>query len=447
MDDLRTLKLTNEVHSAARSLSGVADVDPVLELIGDASLVLLGEATHGTREFYQTRAAITRRLIAERGFDAVAVEGDWPDCYRVNRYVRGLGDDDSAEAALGDFRRFPCWMWRNTVVRELVEWLRESNADRPQAQRAGFYGLDMYSLYASLEAVLKYLDQVDPEAARVARERYGCLEELGEDPGQNYGHGVRLGLRESCEDEVIAQLEELRRSRDEYLHRQGMEAADAHFAAEQNARVVESAESYFRNLFTLAESTWNVRDQHMCDTLAALRRHLSERLGRPARIVVWEHNSHIGDARASEMGRYGEHNLGQLARQRFGDEAVLIGFTTYHGTVSAASQWDGPLECKRVRPALPESYEHLFHQVGIERFFLPIRGSPAAAGLGEPRLERAIGVIYRPETERHSHYFHSTLARRFDGVVHFDRTDALEPLDPGPFWRLGEAGQGRPVCD
>ncbi len=427
--------------TAATPLTGRADdYDALLDLIGDASFVLLGEATHGTQEFYRARAEISRRLIAEKGFGAVAVEGDWPPAYRVNRFVRGWGEDGDAEAALDGFGRFPLWMWRNTEMVEFIGWLRAYNRDLPPRRRAGFYGLDLYSLYDSVAEVIAYLERVDPAAAQRARRYYACLEHAdGASAEQDYGYGVRLGMRPSCEDAVVAQLVELRRWAAEYTPRDGLEAEEARFAAEHNALVVANAEEYYRIMFAGRASGWNVRDRHMIETLHALHEHLS-RHGSAARIVVWAHNSHVGDARATAMSACGEHNIGQLARQRYGNDTVLVGFTTYAGTVTAANDWDEPAQRKRVRPALAGSYERLFHEVPHERFFLPLRNAAATQALGTTqRLQRAIGVIYRPESELASHYFHCRLSRQFDAVFHFDHTRALEPLERTAEWERGEA--------
>src|SRR5688572_29202198 len=311
------------LRRAAYPLAGTsADFDPLLDLIGDRRLVLLGEASHGTHEFYRARAEITRRLIAERGFTAVAVEADWPDAYRVNCYVRGRGDDRSAAEALGGFRRFPTWMWRNADVRDFVEWLRAFNDGRAaDTPGAGFYGLDLYSLYGSIEAVLGYLDKVDPEGARRARERYGCFEHFGEDT-QAYGWAASAGLADSCEQQAIQQLLDLQRRAADYARRDGRVAEDEYFYAEQNARLIQDAEAYYRTMYRGHVSSWNLRDCHMADTLDALLAHLSRNVPR-AKIVVWAHNSHLGDARATEMGRRGELNLGQVARMRYDDDAVL----------------------------------------------------------------------------------------------------------------------------
>src|SRR5436305_5339513 len=389
--------IIDAVREAAQPLEGGArDYDPLLKLIGEARFCLLGEATHGTHEFYRERAEITKRLIKEKGFTAIAVEADWPDAFRVNRYVRGLSDDKSADEALGGFLRFPAWMWRNTVVLDFVEWLRDYNASLPaKAPRVGFYGLDLYSLYTSIEAVLGYLNKIDPEAAKRARYRYSCFEHFGEDT-QAYGYAATFGLTESCKDEVLGQLIELRRRASDYASRDGHVAADDFFFTEQNARLVKNAEEYYRSMFRGRVSSWNLRDRHMAETLDALIHHLSAQ-GQPAKIVVWEHNSHLGDARATEMGESGELNVGQLVREKYGRASALVGFTTYKGTVRAASNGDEPAERKRVRPALSGSYEALFHDVGVPRFLLALRATGMAADIRRgPTLKRSIAVIHRP---------------------------------------------------
>ncbi len=318
-----TKDLAGLLGDAARPLEGAAgDYDALLDLIGDARFVLLGEASHGTHEFYSERAEITKRLILEKGFTAVAVEADWPDAYRVNRYVRGQSDDADADAALGGFRRFPTWMWRNRVVLDFVEWLREHNGAGGGAGQAGFYGLDLYSLHTSIEAVLSYLDRVDPEAARRARSRYSCFEHFGENT-QAYGYATSFGMAESCEQEVLGQLSEMRRRASEYASRDGRVAEDEFFFAEQNARLVKNAEEYYRSMFSGRAESWNKRDRHMAETLDALVGHLG-RAGRPAKVVVWAHNSHLGDARATEMGEGGELNVGQLVRERYAGEGVVV---------------------------------------------------------------------------------------------------------------------------
>jgi erythromycin esterase-like protein/predicted phosphoribosyltransferase len=417
--------------------------DALLDGIGDARIVLLGEATHGTHEFYRERAYITRRLITEKGFAAVAVEADWPDAYRVNRYVRGTGDDEESVDALAGFGRFPTWMWRNADVLDFVGWLRSHNDTKKADERAGFYGLDLYSLRASMQAVLAYLEKVDPDAARRARTRYACFDQFGEEI-QQYAYATGQGIGPSCEREVVTQLMELHRRRVDYASRDGRIAADEFFYAAQNARLVRNAEEYYRTMFRGRAESWNLRDQHMAQTLQELAPFL-ERTRPGARIVVWAHNSHLGDARATEMGEGGELNVGQLVRDRFGAEAVLVGFTTFTGTVTAATDWDAPAGRRHVRPALAGSYERLFHEAGIPRLLLPLRSDlELASALAAPRLERAIGVIYAPQTERRSHYFHARLPEQFDYVLHFDETRAVEPLERSAAWEAGEVAETYP---
>lgn len=423
------------LRRAARPLRKEADLDQVLALIGDAQVVLIGEASHGTHEFYATRAALTRRMIAERGFTAVAVEADWPDALRVNRYVQGKGTDATSEDALAGFQRFPRWMWRNTDVREFVDWLRAHNQQRNTP--AGFYGLDLYSLQSSIEAVLGYLDKVDPASATRARARYSCFDHFGDDP-QVYGYATTSGLAEPCENEVVGQLVELQQEAGRLAARSG--DGDEAFFAVQNARLVRNAEAYYRAMFSGRIPSWNLRDQHMAETLEALRTHL-QRASRDARTVVWAHNSHLGDARATAMAAEGELNLGQLVRERHGRAAFLLGFTTNRGTVTAAANWDEPARQRQVRPALAGSYEALLHEAATPEapdFLLDLRDPAVAAHLRPARLERAIGVIYRPETERFSHYFLASLPDQFDAVIHLDRTSALTPLDPDPGWETAE---------
>lgn len=410
------------------------DYDALLEMAHDREFVLLGEATHGTQDFYRMRAQITRRLIVEGGFDAVAIEGDWPDTWRVNCFVQGEGDAD-AEAALADFRRFPTWMWRNREMRDFILWLREHNASLSPEARVGVYGLDLYSMYQSADAVIRYLERVDPEQAAMARDRYAALDHVREP--QAYGYATAVGARPDAREGVVAQLLQLRADARLHLSRDGLAALDAQFFAQQNAEVVVDAEHYYRSMFGRRLNTWNLRDAHMHRTLCALAHYRLQRGGR-GRVVVWAHNSHLGDARATESHQHGEWNLGQLVREAVGEKALLVGFSTYTGHVSAASQWDGDVEHKWVRPALHDSYEYLFHSTGLDRFFLPLN-EVAAEPLREAMLERAIGVIYLPQSERESHYFWTSLAHQFDAVFHLDETSALEPLDVPPHWHRREA--------
>jgi len=436
--------LSQKIRQRAVELVGDGEVtDRLMSIVGDAQFALVGEASHGTHQFYKNRAEITKKLITEKGFTGIAVEADFPDAYRVNRYVRCEGGDRSAGDALSDFKRYPLWMWRNTEVRDFLEWLREFNSERPMTERVGFYGIDLYSLHSSMEAVLNYLDSVDPEAAKRARYRYSCFDHFGEDP-QHYGYAASYDMESSCEQQVIAQLTEIREQAAELMRRDGFVARDEFFFAEQNARLVKNAEEYYRQMFRGRVSSWNLRDRHMTETLFALRDHLAKD-GRPPKIAVWAHNSHLGDARATDMGSSGEWNVGQLVRERCDGDAVLIGFTTYTGSVTATTDWDQPAQLKRVRPALEGSYEILFHQTEMPCFTLDLRDSQMKELLARPRLERAIGVIYRPETERLSHYFDAYLAMQFDAVIHFDHTRALEPIDRVASWSHEDAPETFPA--
>jgi erythromycin esterase-like protein len=420
------------------------DYDALLELIGNAHFVLLGEASHGTHEFYRHRAEITQRLIEEKGFQAVAIEGDWPDTFRVHRFVMGANEDAETIDALAGFQRFPTWMWRNADVLDFLGWLRNHNDSISEPTRkTGFFGLDLYSLYASIDAVLNYLSKIDPEAARRARMRYACFENFSDD-SQAYGYAAGTGMVDSCEDEVVGQLIELRQRAAEYARRDGWIAEEEFFSAEQNARLIKNAEHYYRAMYRGRVSSWNLRDRHMFETLEALTAYLRRRTG-DARLVVWAHNSHLGDARATQMSQRGELNLGQLVREKHGDDAILIGFSTDHGTVTAASNWDEPAERKQVRPARADSFEGLFHRVNVPDFLLLLRPNRSAlAPLRRERLERAIGVIYRPETELMSHYFYARLLEQFDAVIHLDETRAVEPLERAALWVSGEVPETYP---
>ncbi|GHF42781.1 erythromycin esterase-like protein [Deinococcus metalli] len=415
-----------DLRAHARPVTGADDdLDALVDAIGPARFVLIGEPSHGTHEAYRERARLTRRLIERHGFTAVAVEADWPDAARVNRFVRGQGHDASARDALADFQRFPRWMWRNTEVEAFVTWLRGHNHARPEAA-AGFYGLDLYSMHRSMKAVVDYLVDVDPEAARRARERYSCFELFGPDP-QAYGYATGLGRVDPCEEQAVQQLLELQRhgAATEGGHPDG----DEHFYAEQNARLARNAESYYRSMFRGRDESWNIRDMHMAESLGALDQHLSAQ-GTPARTVVWAHNSHLGDARGSAMGwQRGELNLGQLTRQMWPDHTFILGQTTAGGSVLAADTWDGPGHVKTVVPALRGSVEDHLRAVNLPAFWLDLRDPPVQDALGAELLQRFIGVIYRPQTERWSHYVETRPAEMYDAVLHHDTTRALTPLD------------------
>jgi len=426
---------------------GVPPTEALEELIGDARIVLIGESSHGTREFYEARAEITKWLIEAKSFCAVTAEADWPDAYRVNRYVRGLGGDATAEEALRGFQRFPAWMWRNVVVRDFASWLRRHNESCEPAHRCGFYGLDLYSLHRSTQEVIAYLDNLDPVAAERARRRYACFDHASADDGPAYGFAAAFGAGLSCEKQAIEQLVEMQRNALDYARRDGLLAEDELFYAQQNAVTVRNAEVYYRSMFSGRVTSWNLRDQHMAETLDALLAHLDKTRGDgPARIVVWAHNSHVGDARATEMGADGQFTLGQLVREKHGDGARLIGFSTYSGTVTAASDWGGPAERKVVRNALNGSIEELLHETGNPCFLVsPRLRRDAAEPLSLVRLGRAIGVIYLPATERQSHYFHTRPADQFDAIIHIDGTCALEPLEATSLWVEGETPETYPT--
>lgn len=443
----RTLIAAIEKH--AIPLGGaMSDYDPVIHAANNKTFVMIGEASHGTKEFYRARAEITERLIQESGFDAVAVEADWPDAYRVNRFV-SLSSDEPAGKSLSGFERFPTWMWRNKEVFRFIEWLHAYNFEfrRPGSKShspAGFYGLDLYSMSTSIHAVIKYLDKADPIAAQRARIRYGCLDHFMDNP-QAYGYATQFGLAESCEHDIIAQLVEILSKSHEYLKKDGSVAEDEYFCARQNAKLVKNAEEYYRAMFRGRPNSWNLRDKHMFDTLEDLADHLGKRLGRDPRIVVWAHNSHIGNAGATDMKRRGEFNIGQLVRNAYKNKTLLIGFSTCRGTVTAADNWDEPSRTMRVNEPFPGSYEEVFHHVSDKAFLLDLRESNDAVDqLMEPRLQRAIGVVYRPDTERYSHYFHSCLPEQFDFMLHYDDTHAVEPLEGAMHTHRGEMDETYP---
>lgn len=433
------------VREAAHPITGDRrDYDPLMSRLNGASIVMLGEATHGSKEFYAERLRITRRLIEEHGFNAIAIEGDWPDAHRVNRYIRGATDHQGAGAALSGFTRFPAWMWRNEESVELVNFLRQHNSThRSEVDQVGFYGLDLYGLFSAIEAVIEYLDEHDPEAAVMARDRYSCFGAFTDDP-QSYGHAVTLGVSDPCRRAAVAQLVELRRMAFD-LPLDGFAYADERFLAEENARCITAAEEYYRTMFSDPRGSWNLRDRHMADTLDQLIAHLERYAGR-AKVVVWAHNSHVGDARATEASQRGELTLGQLARERHGHHTALVGMTTYDGTVTAARDWGRPPEVRDVRPAHPGSIEELLHHVGLDTLLLaPTEGTAAYRELNQPYGERAIGVVYRPETESQSHYLTANPARQFDAIVHVDHTTAIAPLDPAGSWAGSEPPETYPT--
>ncbi|MHB9028504.1 MAG: erythromycin esterase family protein [Candidatus Latescibacterota bacterium] len=436
MTHIEEEKLLEEIRNSAIPVEGAPDFNVLLDLVGNARFVLLGEATHGTHEFYAARADITMRLIREKNFNAVAVEADWPDAYRVNRYIRGRGLDRFAIDSLADFTRFPTWMWRNTDVLNFIGELHEHNSLLPEESKVGFYGLDFYNLFASIDTVIAYLEKTDPEAAKRARYRYSCFDQFNRDAETGDVESA-LDIDKSRQDEVVAQLRDLQQQGFEKIRKEGLTARGELFFTLQNARLSQHAEEYYRMMFSGRTSTWNLREHHMVDTLEALAESIEPI--QPPKIVVWAHNSHIGDARATDVSGWSQLNLGQIVRERYGSEAALVGFTTHHGTVSSASDWDETVERKSVRPALPESYEDLFHRSEMSSFLLLLRSLPASLqALHEKRLERAIGVVYLPESERARHYFRADLPGQFDAIIHLDDTSAVEPLEYSPVWEAGE---------
>jgi erythromycin esterase len=418
----QTKLIAEGVSRRALPLSDPSDLDPLIERIGDATYVLLGEATHGTSEFYEWRAALSRRLIEERGFSFVGVEGDWPDCYRVNRYAKSYADSgDSARDVLHAFERWPTWMWANREVAEFAEWLRDHNRRLSPERQAGFYGLDVYSLWESMHAVVGYLESVDPALARAARAAYGCFEPYAED-AQQYARATAI-VPTTCEREAVAVLGALRRKATEYSE----DGRDAFFNAEQNALVAKNAELYYRTMVRGGPTSWNVRDSHMVETLERLMVHH----GPTAKAIVWEHNTHIGDARFTDMARGGMFNVGQLVRQEHdADDVVLVGFGTHRGTVVAGEEWGAPMRRMRVPPAREGSFEHALHVSDAGDMVLLFNGTDdgGITGLEEPIGHRAIGVVYDPRHEHWGNYVPTIVPRRYDAFIHIEETVGVDAL-------------------
>jgi erythromycin esterase len=427
--------LESTVRTFSTPLRRTSDLGPLMDRIGDARLVLLGEASHGTSDYYRWRMEISRRLIEERGFNIIAVEGDWPDCYRVNRFVRGWDTPtQTAREVLHAFERWPTWMWANREVVELAEWLYEHNQHQPKDDQVGFYGLDVYSLWESLYAILDYLQQADPAALTAARDAFQCFDRYGED-AQVYARATRF-VPESCENEVV---ELLRVMRERAAAGDG-ESDDSRFVAEQNALVMKNAEAYYRAMVRGGPESWNIRDQHMTETLERLLQHR----GPESKAIVWEHNTHIGDARFTDMADLGEVNVGQLVRERHAAEGVVLaGFGSYEGTVIAGRYWDAPMERMTVPPAREGSWEDVLHRMraGNQLLIFPEHNGPE---LLDPRGHRAIGVVYHPDTEHYGNYVPTVLPHRYDAFLYLDRTEALHPLHEVPVRDEGEVPETYP---
>lgn len=429
----------SEIKSLLHPLSGMKkDFDMIVRTIGDAAIVLMGEATHGTQEFYETRMLLSQRLITEKRFTAIGLEADFPDAYRIHQYVNQQGNDQNAHEALAGFKRFPQWMWRNEPMVGFVEWLRAHNTTQPDHLKVAVYGLDLYSLHDSISQIIGILKKIDPAAAAIAQERYNCFANY-QNP-QEYGYMASQLAHLSCKDQVIAQLIELKKKQLSFYKYDNFNQEQERFYVEQNALVIRNAESYYRSLFAGDQAlSWNIRDEHMMETVFAIEAY-NKTVGRNHNLIIWAHNSHLGDARATQMSSYGELNLGQLVKEAYGAAAISIGFTTYTGTVSAASRWGGAVERKYVQPALKESMEAFFHTLEVPAFFIILNEHAALYEFfdHDDYLQRAIGVIYLPATERQSHYFYAQLSRQFDIVIHYDTTHALVPLERSSHWENGE---------
>ena len=400
-------------------LGGPGDLDPLIERIGDTHAALLGEASHGTHEYYTWRTAITKRLILEKGFNFIAVEGDWPDCYRLNRFVKGLDDQDKkAIDLLHTFDRWPTWMWANWEIEHLMTWLKEHNSKRPLNERVGFYGLDVYSLWDSMRSILEFLEKTDPEAARYAKKAIRCFEPYGEDE-HRYAR-EQMKIADSCREPLIRLLSEVRRKAPAYDL-----DPEAALNAEQNAQIAVNAEAYYSNMMSFNDNTWNMRDRHMMDTLNSLFKFH----GPESKAIVWEHNTHIGDARYTDMKKSGMFNIGQLAREERGEsDVVLVGFGSYSGTVIAGEEWGSPMEVMRVPEARYGSVEQILHDESAENKLLIFDTHSKKERFNKTLPHRAIGVVYHPDYEKYGNYVPTVLNSRYDAFVYIDHTRALHPV-------------------
>lgn len=419
--------LINTIRNTVNPLSNdPKSYYPLLDRIADAHFVLLGEATHGTSQFYAARAQITSLLIKEKGFNVIAVEADFPEVQPINQFLKDSQFRKSTAESLDGFKRFPIWMWKNKEMLSFIEQLKDINLQKPPEKKIAFYGMDLYSMYSSIEAVISYLDKVDPDAAQMAKKRYACFYRYGSDD-DSYGQAMSY-VKENCQKQVVDQLIELQKKRNEYLQENSLQGNEELFYAEQNAKVAKDAEQYYREMFSRRVKTWNLRDLHMADMVDEVSNHVKKISG-TSKIVVWAHNSHVGNALATEFSESEELSLGQLVLFRHWGDAYLVGLTTYNGTVAAASQWGAKVEKKTLNPALDGSYEELFHNTDIKSFMLDFNDLPSDLNtFKQNHLERSVGVVYTPESERVSHYFNARMADQFHAVIHIDHTSAVEPL-------------------
>lgn len=406
----------------------------LIDDMADAQLILMGEATHGTHEFYRIRCELTKILIQEKGFSALAIEADWPDAYLLNQYVKNNDPSLDEKSAFKNFDVFPSWMWRNGEMIKFIQWLRTYNDQiNEQKFKAGLYGLDIYSLHASMKLVIEYLKKIDPKAAKEAQKRYECLDQYANDP-TSYSYAITSGLVPDCKEEVYDQLIDILNMEIKTYHKPETSQEELLFLT-QNAKVVANAEAYYRSLFNGPEITWNLRAKHMMDTLETLRIYHQRTIGYTPKMIIWAHNIHVGDARATDLFQRGKISMGQLSRDHYGNKSYLLGFTTFDGEVTAASSWGGNTERKKLRPAVEGSYEYLFHQLNTPSFSLQLHEN---VPLVQRALQRSIGVIYKPEIESLSHYHYTNLAQQFNTIIHIDTTTALRPLTIPKSWNGGD---------
>lgn len=418
-------EVVNSISEHAYPLKSKADLQPLFDRIGDARIVMLGEASHGTHEYYTWRAHISKRLIEEKGFSFIAVEGDWPDCYLLNRFIKGYDTEHkSVREVLEEFNRWPTWMWANWEIVALANWLRDHNTRLAADKRVGFYGLDVYSLWESMESIMKYLKKTDPSALKVAEKAYQCFEPYKENEGQAYARASKF-VPDLCQTEVVSLLKEIRQKLPTYNS-----DYENVFNAEQNALIAVNAERYYRAMIEGGPHSWNVRDRHMADTLERLLKFHGEN----SKVIVWEHNTHIGDARATDMLDDGMFNIGELARVEHHDKGVvLVGFGSYEGTVIAAREWEARMQKMNLPPAQKGSWEYLLRKAGKEDKLLLLDDFTNNNTLMQNYIgHRAVGVVYNPKFERNGNYVPTILPVRYDAFIYLDETKALLPLHIKP---------------